>query len=291
MTARISRDAYGLKLAEAAALRADCTRRQVGAVIIAPDGSVVSTGYNGLSSGLPGCASAGACPRGQMAYPEPPIQVGQPDPTGGPFARMTDYCGKTIHVEDDVWTCTQDVGDHLWHIAGDGDEVCHVWTEAPTQPGDVSYESTGCRAVHAEVNAILRGRGREGCAGATIYVTDTPCFHCSVVIEGAGIVRVVTPTTEDEGQSWPQEDAEPPLETLAALAATPRPYVPPTSVLEAIAVSGTTTGETVRVEVTPGGFPLDLYNALQRQEAAQAHRAAAVRRAELAEEHEGWRGL
>jgi dCMP deaminase len=130
MPERLSRDAYGLKLAEAAALRADCTRRQVGAVIVAPDGSVVATGYNGLAAGLPGCASAGACPRGQMTY--------------------------------------------------------------AAQPADVGYEATGCRAVHAEVNAIIRA-GRDRCVGATIYVTDEPCFHCSVVIEGAGLARVVTP--------------------------------------------------------------------------------------------------
>ncbi len=76
MTTRISRDAYGLKLAEAAALRADCTRRQVGAVIVSPDGSVVSTGYNGRASGLPGCLTEGACPRGRMTYAEQPAGVG-----------------------------------------------------------------------------------------------------------------------------------------------------------------------------------------------------------------------
>jgi len=132
MTARISRDAYGLEVAAAVARRADCTRRQVGAVIVSPDGSIVATGYNGLSAGLPGCASAGACPRGRMAYAE--------------------------------------------------------------QPASVGYEATGCRAAHAEVNAVIRA-GRDRCIGATIYVTDEPCFHCSVVNEAAGIARVVTPKT------------------------------------------------------------------------------------------------
>jgi dCMP deaminase len=148
MPERISRDAYGLKLAEAAALMADCTRRQVGAAIVSPvDHSVIALGYNGLAAGKPGCLTAGACPRGQLSHEE--------------------------------------------------------------QPPDVNYEATGCRAVHAEVNAILRGRGREGCVGATIYVTDEPCFHCSVVIEGAGIARVVTPESHrirvaiTEPPEWP----------------------------------------------------------------------------------------
>ncbi len=73
---RISRDDYGLMLAAAAAQRADCSRRQVGAVIVAEDGSVVATGYNGRAAGLPGCLTDGACPRGQMTYEQQPAGVG-----------------------------------------------------------------------------------------------------------------------------------------------------------------------------------------------------------------------
>jgi dCMP deaminase len=131
MTDRISRDAYGLKLAEAAASRADCTRRQVGAVIVNDDGDIVATGYNGAPAGEPGCLSDGACPRGQMSYEDAP--------------------------------------------AGEG------------------YEETRCIAIHAEVNAVIRA-GRTRAKGATIYVTDEPCYHCSIVIRAAGIVRVVTPS-------------------------------------------------------------------------------------------------
>lgn len=129
---RLTRDEYGLALAHATALRADCTRRQVGAVIVDSGGSIVATGYNGLASGKPGCASAGACPRGQLSLEEAPRDVGYDNPA------------------------------------------------AP------------CRAVHAEVNAIIRA-GRDRCLGSTIYITDPPCHHCSVVIEGAGLARVVVP--------------------------------------------------------------------------------------------------
>lgn len=127
---RLTRDEYGLKLAEATASRADCSRRQVGAVIVDANGTIVATGYNGLAAGKPGCASAGACPRGQLSYTE-----------------QAEFKG---------------------------------------------YEQTGCRAVHAEVNAIIRA-GRDRCLGSTIYVTAEPCFHCSIVIEGAGLERLVVP--------------------------------------------------------------------------------------------------
>lgn len=59
---------YFLGIAAAVAARADCTRRQVGAVLVR-DHRILSTGYNGAPAGEPGCASAGACPRGQSGVP------------------------------------------------------------------------------------------------------------------------------------------------------------------------------------------------------------------------------
>lgn len=61
---RPSWDEWGLALAAVVATRADCTRRQVGAVLLDVDHRVVATGYNGAAPGLPGCATDGACPRG-----------------------------------------------------------------------------------------------------------------------------------------------------------------------------------------------------------------------------------
>lgn len=69
---RPSWDEWALGLADAVARRADCTRRQVGAVALAPDHRVLGTGYNGLRAGVPGCATAGACPRGQVSYDQIP---------------------------------------------------------------------------------------------------------------------------------------------------------------------------------------------------------------------------
>lgn len=50
---------YFLDIAEAVAKRADCVRRQVGAVVVR-DRRIVGTGYNGAPAGEPGCES---CPR------------------------------------------------------------------------------------------------------------------------------------------------------------------------------------------------------------------------------------
>lgn len=56
----------------------------------------------------------------------------------------------------------------------------------------IGYAETGCVAIHAEVNAIIRA-GRERCLGATLYVTDTCCVLCAPIVRAAGIIRVVTP--------------------------------------------------------------------------------------------------
>lgn len=54
-------DHYFMAIADAVAARADCSRRQVGVVIV-KNNRIVSTGYNGAPSGDAGCLE-GACPR------------------------------------------------------------------------------------------------------------------------------------------------------------------------------------------------------------------------------------
>lgn len=56
-------DEYFLGIAQAVSARADCSRRQVGAVIVGTDRRLISVGYNGAPPGKPGCLTDGACPR------------------------------------------------------------------------------------------------------------------------------------------------------------------------------------------------------------------------------------
>lgn len=53
---------WGVGIAQAVATRGDCTRRQVGAVVLDTSHRVLSVGYNGTAPGVPGCLE-GACPR------------------------------------------------------------------------------------------------------------------------------------------------------------------------------------------------------------------------------------
>ena len=127
-------DEYGLELARAASIRGDCTRRQVGAVVMDQNHRIVGAGYNGYPSGEPGCLSDGACPRGRLTYEQAP--------------------------------------------AGRG------------------YASSGCKAVHAEVNAVehaLSGGVKD--AAWTVYITDEPCEDCRnyLAVQGSYVLRVVWP--------------------------------------------------------------------------------------------------
>lgn len=65
-------DEWLLSVAQAVSTRADCTRRQVGAVIVDAQHRPLSFGYNGLPSGVPGCLTAAGCPRGRMSKDELP---------------------------------------------------------------------------------------------------------------------------------------------------------------------------------------------------------------------------
>jgi dCMP deaminase len=151
-------DSYFRGIAEAVAKRADCTRRQIGAVIVR-DNRIVSTGYNGAPPGAPGCRSAGACPRGRHYVlsstnrPRNPTLVVLECACGGP------------------WPCP---------------EAVQKGSSYDTGPGS-------CIALHAEQNAIMYA-GRDGCQGSTMYITDKPCDGCERMIEASGLVRVCTPS-------------------------------------------------------------------------------------------------
>ncbi len=51
---------------------------------------------------------------------------------------------------------------------------------------------TKWEVLHAEANAILKvASSTQSCKGATLYITLSPCKHCSKLIHQAGIKRVV----------------------------------------------------------------------------------------------------
>lgn len=90
-TERPSWDAYFLAGAAWAASRADCTRSKVGAILVNASNEVRGTGYNGAPSGVPGCLSAGTCPRGLHYQASALCACGEIWPCPGAVAPDSDY--------------------------------------------------------------------------------------------------------------------------------------------------------------------------------------------------------
>ena len=104
-------DEYFLGIAATVATRADCTRRQVGAVIVDQDHRIVSTGYNGAPPGRVGCLDGG-CPRGKLSEAELPAYTSYDDGPGMCIALHAELnavvwagraacSGATLYITDD----------------------------------------------------------------------------------------------------------------------------------------------------------------------------------------------
>lgn len=65
---RPSWDQYFMQMAELAATRSTCMRRQVGAVIV-KDKHVIASGYNGAPRGIKHCEDRGGCLRQKLNVP------------------------------------------------------------------------------------------------------------------------------------------------------------------------------------------------------------------------------
>lgn len=179
---RPDRDEWHLKGALWLAEMGDCTRRQVGALIVGPDKRIWGMGYNGADPGGKSCL-AGDCPRG-------------------------------LHYRDEGsrrWdACPMAGGEHWWDWRQDEGRWCsecqwayrcgcgNAWPcPDAVEPGS-SYD-TGpgtCINTHAEGNAKADAMRRGGgdLAGCTAYISCEPCEGC---------VRDYRNTTKVEAMIWP----------------------------------------------------------------------------------------
>lgn len=154
--------AWAAGIAQAVSERGDCTRRQVGAVILDVDHRIIGAGYNGTQPGGPSCL-AGDCPRGRH-YPVglDIMEAWGEDAEGS----VTCACGEQ-------WPCPQAV-----------------------KPGS-SYD-TGpgvCINSHAEQTALADVEARYRLKGASMHITEEPCAGCTRQIRNTTrIALLVWPT-------------------------------------------------------------------------------------------------
>lgn len=68
--------------------------------------------------------------------------------------------------------------------------------QSTVAPGD-NYESGPglCHATHAEANALLYA-DYDKLKGATVYITDEPCYGCRKLLQAVPVARVVWPEGE-----------------------------------------------------------------------------------------------
>jgi deoxycytidylate deaminase len=170
-----TQDEHAMFLAHSAALKSGDLSRQVGAVITAPQGDVLSVGANDVpraaSGGLywPGEEDKRDSVRGYDANEKrrneialdiyKRIHPASVDPSSGP-----------IRSDEELLKEAQErlEGSLIWDITEYG------------------------RAVHAEMEALLScARNGGQVRGATLYSTTFPCHNCAKHIVCAGIIRVV----------------------------------------------------------------------------------------------------
>lgn len=159
MTSRVSWTDYFLGIADSVAVRADCTRRRVGAVVVDPSTKhIIAAGYNGSPPGEPGCLSDGACPRGRH-YDTGRIYNAALPSLQPMTAHSTCGCGQK-------WPCPEAVAPGSSYDTGKG----------------------ACIALHAEQNATIRAGERA--RGAWLFLTEEPCDACWRLVKGAGYAHV-----------------------------------------------------------------------------------------------------
>lgn len=142
---------WAFGIADAVAKRGDCTRRQVGAVILDANFWPVAVGYNGSYPGGPSCLK-GECPRGRH-YPKPVEHPEKP--------LLACACGE-------IWPCR---------------EAVPAGSSYDTGPG-------ACHSVHAELNARLHVVDATRMEGGSLVVTAEPCDGCLKILRSTPILQI-----------------------------------------------------------------------------------------------------
>ena len=170
-------DRVMMKTCDAFAEMSRCSRKKVGAVI-AKEGRIISTGYNGTPAGWKYRVRCSYC-KGKGCH--------ICDNKGYLNSSTNEYgkdCGEVL-VKNYCEECKIDYSDQPEYYY---EEYCPKCSKKLIR----EYKTNHSITLHAEANAILWA-GRQGisCEGATLYCTYSPCSECSKLIMQAGIKRVV----------------------------------------------------------------------------------------------------
>ena len=164
-------DEYFLKICNAVSENSKCLSRKIGAIIV-KDHSIISTGFNGPSRGIPHCGLDRFNKDKYLRSAE----------NNGNY--LSQYSDETINT-----TCPRQL---LGFVSGRGLEYCI--------------------ASHAERNAIINAaRHGIKTKGTKMYMTcSTPCHECLKEIINAGIEEVIITSLDkyDEASTYLMENSD-----------------------------------------------------------------------------------
>lgn len=187
-----SREEYGMYMAYAAGLRSACLSRQVGASIMNPQGSIISTGRNdvpkaggGLYGPEHGTGDA-RCVKLENATCFNDLYKNKlKDEIGLVIKKkLAEHIGELkAGAKGDQLTLLDGISPNAW--AADISEAAHHDTRLG---GLIEFS----RSIHAEMDAIvsLARLGGGSTEGATLFTYTFPCHNCARHIVAAGISRV-----------------------------------------------------------------------------------------------------
>jgi len=210
-------DELFMNLAYTMAVKSNCISRQVGAVIIGPDGYVVGAGWNDVGAGRISCGLRAIRDLGQKEF-EPLVEAIRREGESkeelvhrlaekvttsvqGNFGEQLCFCLKDVLAEREA---IPEYKARIKRVLGVEDERTSIGLVIGIKdfldkmieedieirpPHQLEY----CIALHGEENAILQSAkiGGFGLQGGTMYVTCQPCPLCAKKIQQVGLGRVI----------------------------------------------------------------------------------------------------
>jgi len=195
------------------AVKSNCISRQVGAIVVGPQGYIVGAGWNDVGKGLVSCGVRAIADLGSQWCMDivDAITRGTPEEL---IADLAASYGQGLPHDQakQCWLCFKDVMakktvrpkimDALRRkvetLAGEAEtkaKAQRVLEQLFEQVlSDVNiHQLEYCLALHAEENAILQSAkiGGMGMRGGKIYTTAQPCTLCSKKIQQVGLSEVI----------------------------------------------------------------------------------------------------
>lgn len=180
-------------------LKSNCISRQVGAIIVGPEGYIVGAGWNDVGSGQIPCGQRKVSDL-NVANNSFPIATNKDEKALLSFIQLNNkgsnnnsFCYKDQYSSFNTAKKAEKLKElSYWikenNISNEAAEQLNSMIRLKFSPKRLEY----CRALHAEENAILQNAiiGGIGIKRGTIYTTTFPCELCAKKIYQSGIRKV-----------------------------------------------------------------------------------------------------